>query len=288
MLRNRRSELQRMYAHQVIDSLKTKYSNIQLEAGEHSERIAHSIMNSQKFHVDGMEILDLAKKNFGNELTCKGLKLPYKLCWFDWNYNGSVARDGCFPSSKRGLLVEDVIDTYGSGELILRLCGFHDVEKKWFISRLRYITEPGYGRFQAVPLRLDFYTWFEGLSNQELNEENQADLTVFVNTLKLLNSRNIGTEITCAPDKLNVKRRKKGKIELFSYHTLVIKPVGKKQETIPKHLWDNRIHLCRGHFKEYTEERKLFGKYTGRYWWQPLVRGRNKDGVVLKDYVIKH
>jgi hypothetical protein len=49
----------------------------------------------------------------------------------------------------------------------------------------------------------------------------------------------------------------------------------------------NRVHLCHGHFKNYTEGNPLFGKYTGRYWWQPFVRGNKKKGVVMKDYLVK-
>ena len=45
-----------------------------------------------------------------------------------------------------------------------------------------------------------------------------------------------------------------------------------------------RVHLCRGHFKEYTNENPLFGKHVGRFWWQPMVRGDKKRGVLNKDY----
>lgn len=99
--------------------------------------------------------------------------------------------------------------------------------------------------------------------------------------------KNIGTETVEPPAKLNKARKKKGKLPLFTYKTLVIKPTGKKQESIPKHLWGNRVHLCRGHFKTYTKEKPLFGRLTGRYWWQPSVRGNKKLGVVHKDYKIE-
>ncbi len=28
----------------------------------------------------------------------------------------------------------------------------------------------------------------------------------------------------------------------------------------------------------------LFGKHVGRFWWQPMVRGDKKRGVLNKDY----
>ncbi len=106
--------------------------------------------------------------------------------------------------------------------------------------------------------------------------------------LMLLNCRNIETLDHEPPAKLNKSRKKKGKCPIFTYKTLVIKPTSKKQkEQEALGLWENRIHLCRGHFKEYTEDKPLFGKYVGRYWWQPSVRGQNKKGVVIKDYKLE-
>jgi hypothetical protein len=103
--------------------------------------------------------------------------------------------------------------------------------------------------------------------------------------MKLLSCTNIATVDNHPPVKLNKSRKKKGKLPIYSYKTLVIVPVGKKQQNQEAQgLWNNRIHLCRGHFKDYTKEAPLFGKITGRFWWQPSVRGRNKNGIVIKDY----
>jgi len=91
------------------------------------------------------------------------------------------------------------------------------------------------------------------------------------------------------PEALNKKRRKNGKQEIFDYHVLnVVVPStkqGYREQSEP--LSHVRVHLCRGHFKEYTQEHPLFGKLTGLYWWQPHVRGQNKEGIVMKDYAIK-
>jgi len=48
-----------------------------------------------------------------------------------------------------------------------------------------------------------------------------------------------------------------------------------------------RVHLCRGHFKQYTADHPLLGRHVGLYVWQPHVRGKNKDGVVMKDYNVQ-
>jgi hypothetical protein len=46
------------------------------------------------------------------------------------------------------------------------------------------------------------------------------------------------------------------------------------------------LHICRGHFKNF-DDKPLFGKLTGTYWWQPHVRGTAEAGIVEKDYRIK-
>jgi hypothetical protein len=44
------------------------------------------------------------------------------------------------------------------------------------------------------------------------------------------------------------------------------------------------VHLVLGHMKTYTEERKLFGKYVGTWWWQPYVKGNPENGFIGKEY----
>lgn len=48
-----------------------------------------------------------------------------------------------------------------------------------------------------------------------------------------------------------------------------------------------RLHLCRGHIKEYTSDRPLFGRYIGMVWCPAHVRGDLSNGVVIKDYQSK-
>ena len=103
----------------------------------------------------------------------------------------------------------------------------------------------------------------------------------------LLNCVNIIRVLHKIEGKLQKSRIKRGKLPLHSYYTLQIKGHSIKYENTLSKIdsqWNNRIHLCRGHFKKYTVEKPLFGKFTGLWWWEPAVRGRNKEGVVYKDY----
>lgn len=131
---------------------------------------------------------------------------------------------------------------------------------------------------------------YEQLGKHEVTQllkDDNDDIACLNVALMLLNCQNIGTENVEPPLNLNKKRGKKRKAPLFSYKTLIVKPTGKDYQSVPKGLWNNRIHFCRGHFKTYTKDAPLFGRFTGRYWWQPHTRGRNTKGVVHKDYKIE-
>lgn len=110
--------------------------------------------------------------------------------------------------------------------------------------------------------------------------------------LQLLNTRNIVTKCKIPPEKLNKKRIKHHHTPYEKYYILeVVKGVPKT-----KHMgdvpWDYKspadvaFHMCRGHFKTYTEDAPLFGKYTGTFWWQPQARGKKESGVITKDYSV--
>lgn len=105
--------------------------------------------------------------------------------------------------------------------------------------------------------------------------------------LMLLNCKNISAETIEPPQKVNKKRIKNGKLPLYSYKVLNISPLSSKRRRegdSSETLSHNRVHFCRGHFKQYFPNNPLFGKFTGLYWWQPHLRGQNKDGFVDKDY----
>lgn len=70
--------------------------------------------------------------------------------------------------------------------------------------------------------------------------------------------------------------------------TLVITPMRAALRAIAREMAEHPdqrlpLHLCRGHFKTFTEAAPLFGKYTGVYWWDPCWRGNGTMGLVLHD-----
>gem|GEM_PF-5100106 len=106
--------------------------------------------------------------------------------------------------------------------------------------------------------------------------------------LQLLGSTQITSVYHEPPPKIQKKREKRNKPPLSSWYTLMINPgklnLSKIQSDQSIEL--NRLHLCRGHMTEYGANGKglLFGKYAGRFWISPHLRGSPKRGTIKKDY----
>lgn len=133
--------------------------------------------------------------------------------------------------------------------------------------------------------------------NADESAVSDAEITVSAATfyaqqvLKIISAKNVFFEFQ-EPEGMaarNRKRKKKGQHLLEKYHVLKFCPGGiaKKKangEGIGVNLGTMPVHLCRGHFKVFTAEKPLLGKWAGVFWWQPQVRGNKKNGVVVKDY----
>jgi hypothetical protein len=91
------------------------------------------------------------------------------------------------------------------------------------------------------------------------------------------------------PNKILKKRIRHDNFVPLKYHVIKIIPFGKKSKT-SEGLGDggkHSLHICRGHFKDYTKGKGLFGKYKGLYWWDDCTKGDIANGVVDKHYEVE-
>lgn len=100
--------------------------------------------------------------------------------------------------------------------------------------------------------------------------------------------KNVREEEVAPPEKLSRRYQRKHGVPLTRYRVLQIDPMrevlrreGRSSEIGTK----KALHICRGHFKTY-DEKPLFNRLTGTYWFPEHVRGRASQGVVKKDYVV--
>lgn len=105
--------------------------------------------------------------------------------------------------------------------------------------------------------------------------------------LSFMHCKNVAQREVAQPAFERQVWRKKHKRPLVRYKVLDIDPMkrtlasegGSETGGLKKAL-----HICRGHFVTYTEEKPLFGKVSGTFWKPQHIRGSKKEGLVLKDY----
>jgi len=108
-------------------------------------------------------------------------------------------------------------------------------------------------------------------------------------TLSFMHCKNVGYVKTVPNEKLQRRRIRDGKVPLVTYKTLKIDPIKKiiaSANNGNSDLTPKSLHICRGHFKNF-DDKPLFGKLKGTYWWPMHTRGSVEQGEIKKDYSIK-
>ena len=109
----------------------------------------------------------------------------------------------------------------------------------------------------------------------------------------MMNCSNVGTVEVVPPPKLSKKREKRYGRPLIRYRVIQVKPHlttrGKKHSDAEHEAVgeDTPLHICRGHFKTYEEDRPLLGKHTGTFWWKSQVRGSKSAGEIHHEYEVE-
>lgn len=271
-----------MLAHQVIEELKC-FPYIKKED---RTSIINVIKKSHKFHFgSSSEVIKPFQKWVGKKRVfvddAEYLRLPYEIMWFDY-----MGNDGGH-TIKRGILI-NTIDAHKFEYLSFFACD----KTKWILDyHLVQVTINK--NLSLLENNIETALIYSSPLNTSTHDLKylSSTLSIIQSSLLLLNCKNITTETHNPDEALNKARRKRGRQELFTYKILKLVLPAEKQgkhykgEPTGEH---NRIHFCRGHFKEYTADAPLFGKIVGLWWWQPHVRGRSRDGIVIKDYEINN
>jgi len=108
--------------------------------------------------------------------------------------------------------------------------------------------------------------------------------------ISFMHCKNVDVVQVDPPAKLSRKAARQRGNPLTSYYVLDIQPMrrvldseGEAQAKGLRHA----LHICRGHFKTFTEEAPLFGRHVGTYWWEAQARGTTESGVIDKDYRVR-
>jgi len=223
----------------------------------------------------------------GAEINFNDIMLPYSniLMTYQRIATDLTLEENQLRSSRRAVLIyaENKIPMYSRMAFSI---SYFDEYKKWAIDPCM----SGYFRDSAQVVYIPNYEADRAEENHKLGHMEEVSTAIAV--LHVLHCKNVNLQPVEPPEKLNKKRLKNGKVPKFRYHTLTVDLNKSQQRATTGGPTENvgmmPVHLCRGHFKEYTAEKPLLGKFVGRYWWQDHLRGDKKQGVVLKDYDLKY
>lgn len=160
--------------------------------------------------------------------------------------------------------------------------GIYEVDGKYIFSTA---VDMDMADYQAKRVGVEKNTYVNALRDLASTVLDPALLAI-----SFMHCKNVSLRKENAPPKLAKAYQKKHGRPLISYHVLDIEPMkkvlrteGESQKTGLKQA----LHICRGHFKDYSKGGGLFGKYKGLYWWDSTVRGSVSEGIVDKDYAVK-
>jgi hypothetical protein len=143
----------------------------------------------------------------------------------------------------------------------------------------------GFDNRQAIGIRY-FHDDMEGVGDDVMSNVVGPGLLA----LSFLHCKNVTAIKQTPPKKLSKATQKRHGKPLVRYHTLEIEPmkqVLKHEGQVEKTGLKKALHICRGHFAHYSEEKPLFGRIAGTVWRPSHVRGSLDEGVVGKDYRVK-
>ena len=277
-----------MWKHQVQESLKNM-GHLDIP-----EKMFSELNKAQSFHLgevtlDSVMIREVIKREREKQGIFQDgngfLKFPYDEMFFDFfskQENGKYQKAGIF-IQKTSFDSKDIIQSY--------IFSFDTESDSWFLLPCMFV-------FTSNPYQMNWFTFYDykACKLSTPNEYASFPAKIASNTImsiadmgiRILTCRNIKYVSVLPPSALNKKRKKRGKLPICEYKVLVVDTNENKLKYEHNGSSTNslRVHLCRGHFKEYTNENPLFGKHVGRFWWQPMVRGDKKRGVLNKDYDI--
>ncbi len=188
------------------------------------------------------------------------------LCNPPWDNTFVLLRNSLFPGGALGILIGKTVFEYTDYDVWIEFVfGFHPNGAIYVTSPEEFIEISHEGKLLSTRITPT------------------AIRALF--SFQLMHCRNIITE-KHEPYRPCMPKGKRNKSPKITYHTLSISNTLVKREGSEStgDGAEKAKHVCRGNFAHYTEEKKLFGKYTGAFWRPMHVKGNAKHGIVGKEY----
>lgn len=239
------------------------------------------IVGTQKFLLDNIQLSLPAEIRY-DELH--NLAPPYPEMWFEW-HDADHDWAGVYVKTRRLISGEWEYGLYIFSE-INGITGLYPISLVFSV--------PASGRYErGKGLDIKYYKdpYFVGLTDETakilIADLNNTYIGMILFAISLMHCKNI-IEVEKGGKNPNIKNRRH-RSKGTKHYILDVVPVRNIKRTEyeqPGNGFSQRLHFRRGHFKEYTTDRPLFGKYVGTFWWEAHVAGNKDNGEIKKDYRI--
>jgi hypothetical protein len=238
-------------------------------------------------------------------------RLPYKECWFEFTEKSYFLAD---KNNEYRMISSSAFVVEHSEEHIIEMTIFSEniqdvcpliltsiklqLDENYYLIEsqvneifrtMKIFPEEQYKLFGALNTPLKAIHTMRTPTSFELDQIKKMTANVILAmsfTMKFLNCKNV--IMIDNQDKKELKKRiRKGKKFYERWKTLQVTGIEISQDQKGHQGNFNPLHICRGHFKTFTNEHPLFGRHTGTYWWSDQVRGKREIGIVEKDYSLK-
>lgn len=315
------------YAHKVIEDLTEQFNRVHTRGEAFSPEVTYigstiqNIYKAEKFHLGeayefATPFRELLKRErieaFMGDMS-EGIRLPYPLCWFDYRVDEGEIAEGNTAAPYRAWLARELtpiasrwlaFNYYSdAGTWVVNPVGYLILFNRTFgslsVDEIRAINEASGTTMNFSKIRMesnftatipeDLMDKMTDIPIEELLMSDSEDIGMANMALVMLNCKNIVTKVVKPPRKLNKKRNKSGKTPISEYKVLRVKLPAKRVKGGRSSGGERltKLHMVRGHPKIFTKEAPLFGKYTGIYWWSPMLRGDADQGTVDKEYKLE-
>ncbi len=267
-----------------------------LKHGTLSDATRAFVLNSVKINAQNIcdYFMTSPQREFSYQRDLPNLAPPFRQMWFEYmvaekkvavavsavdlrEESDAMHLDGC-----RWLLELTIMVLYDDGyvQTIART--------RWPIQGDGALSLEHSRIIEAEPSFLEGHPYLEKLGKQDLATRLIAPAMPALLALSFMNCRNVEMADTNKPRRRLGKRRHRRKprcewkVLVINPMTKVLDKAGRRGDSLAA-----RLHICRGHFKDYRES-GLFGRHRGVYWWHSHVRGDETEGTIHKTYEVRH
>lgn len=228
-------------------------------------------------------------RHLRDEYPC--LMLPFDRMWFEYEVDTGVIGEPLLQKHRFGAIVHMTQETDDLYKIEAHVLSYHGGDD--------LLSMGGFGlRIDSAGRNIDGMVIFPNdklppadVTNIDIDQWIATVADIIFLALSFMHCKNVTLDSARAVgSRQQIRRMVRMGARPAEFKTIVIDPLrapSPGKSTGEKRESHKSLHIARGHFAHYSDDKPLFGKYTGTFWRPAHVRGSEDAGKVFKDYKVK-